>query len=115
MKVLFRMNYLSLVLFLLLSSIAKGLFHIPLAVKLGSSLLPAGLAVYEYFNCHTYECCHQRWIPKNETLLKDTIKNDLFGQPFAAKVKHTGGLVIRSYFCLFIRPLFFRRVRSGWL
>ena len=88
MKVLFRMNYLSLVLFLCISSFTKGLFHIPLAVKLGSSLLPAGLAVYEYFNCHTYECCHQRWIPKNETLLKDTIKNDLFGQPFAAKVEN---------------------------
>ena len=55
MKFLFRMNYLSLVLFLLISSLAKGLFHIPLAVKLGSSLLPAGLAVYEYFNCRSYD------------------------------------------------------------
>ena len=34
---------------------------IPFAVKFGiASLAPAGLLLYEYMECTTYECCNDR-------------------------------------------------------
>ena len=64
-----------------------GLIHIPVMMKLAASVLPAGLAVYEYYNCHTFECCNDRWIVRNETLLRTVLKDQLYGQPFAGKVR----------------------------
>ena len=80
------MILIRLIFWFFLSNLVLGLIHIPVMIKLAGSVLPAGLALYEYFNCHTFECCNDRWIARNETLLKTVLKEQLYGQPFAAKV-----------------------------
>jgi len=68
-------------------SCVRGLgFAIPGILKAATMTVPAGLAVYEYFACHTFECCNDRWIVRNETLLRTVLKDQLYGQPFAAKI-----------------------------
>ena len=75
------------VIFAVIFACVRGLgFAIPGILKAASMTVPAGLAVYEYFACHTFECCNDRWIVRNETLLRTVLKEQLYGQPFAAKI-----------------------------
>ena len=81
---IFFRNQLMLRVFLSASIIGIAYSFGPFSAAL--TLAPLAATVWEYFNCHTYECCHDRWITRNETNLKIELNERLYGQPFASKV-----------------------------
>lgn len=51
-----------------------------------AAALSAGLMYLETQQCTSFECCNDRWIPANQTLLRELLNERLYGQPFATKI-----------------------------
>ena len=51
-----------------------------------SAFISASLMLLETYQCTTFECCNDRWIVQNSTLLKEQLNARLYGQPFATRI-----------------------------
>ena len=45
-----------------------------------SLIVPAFLLLYEQKECTQFECCNDRWIPSNDTLLRELLAEKLYGE-----------------------------------
>jgi len=51
-----------------------------------SGFISASLMLLETYQCTTFECCNDRWVVQNSTLLKEQLNTRLYGQPFATRI-----------------------------